>query len=137
MTKSADPGGANGEAGVKKGKIAFASVDSLVETKCALKVSPAPPKPPKQPRGARGGARGGGAPGAIAGSCPGGSCGQVGAGANFPTQPQLFSPHTPLFSAPWTLGFGGTVCCVVLCVFFFSILFDFFFFFKKCLLNIL
>lgn len=39
MTKSADPGGANGEAGVKKGKIAFASVDSLVETKCALKVS--------------------------------------------------------------------------------------------------
>lgn len=30
MTKSADPGGANGEAGVKKGKIAFASVDSPV-----------------------------------------------------------------------------------------------------------
>ena len=46
MTKSADPGGANGEAGVKKGKIAFASVDSLVETKCALKVSPEPPKRP-------------------------------------------------------------------------------------------
>lgn len=135
MTKSADPGGANGEAGVKKGKIAFASVDSLVETKCALKVSPAPPKPPKQPRGARGGARGGGAPGAIAGSCPGGSCGQVGAGANFPTQPQLFSPHTPLFLPHGHWGLEAP--CVVLCVFFFSILFDFFFFFKKCLLNIL
>lgn len=133
MTKSADPGGANGEAGVKKGKIAFASVDSLVETKCALKVSPAPPKPPKQPRGARGGPGGGGAPGAIAGSCPGGSCGQVGAGANFPTQPQLFSPHAPLFlpHGHW----ASEAPCVVLCFFFFP--FFWIFFLKKCLLNIL
>lgn len=62
MTKSADPGGANGEAGVKKGKIAFASVDSLVETKCALKVSPEPPKrpPPAAPGLFLGGGRGGG-----------------------------------------------------------------------------
>lgn len=38
----------------KREKIAFASVDSLVETKWAWKVSPAPPNPPQHPRGAGG-----------------------------------------------------------------------------------
>lgn len=67
----------------KREKIAFASVDSLVETKWAWKVSPAPPKPPRHTRGAGGwGGRGGegSAPGARAGGAGGGGVGGGAAG---------------------------------------------------------
>lgn len=54
----------------KREKIAFASVDSLVETKWAWKVSLAPPNPPQHPRGALGalGALPGPGRGALGGS---------------------------------------------------------------------
>lgn len=77
----------------KREKIAFASVDSLVETKWAWKVSPAPPKPPQHPRGAGGWGGCGGegsAPGARAGGVPPGEAagleGGGGGGTNFLSQ---------------------------------------------------
>lgn len=121
----------------KREKIAFASVDSLVETKWAWKVSPAPPNPPQHPRGAGGWGGCGGEGSQGWGSCLGKEGGGWGGeeavglekgggrghkflkpGLTFPSPP----PPPPLTLTPppffcwWTVGFGSTVCVSVRCV---------------------
>lgn len=125
----------------KREKIAFASVDSLVETKWAWKVSLAPPNPPPAPPGCAGcagraagagtGGAGGGGP-AWGGSCAGrGSHQFLKPGLTFPSPP----PQPPLLLL---MSFGSTVCvsvryvaCVLFCMCVWMI------FLENCLLNIL